>query len=128
LLELHPHARSNLRQHPQSHLFAGDGKTRHRPGGRNQTRDVRHLHHQPAHLHRVNVADYHASVFAKIFLVTHTGTFGVIETRPFLVSVKFCLSSPRLIVLVTLLTKYNPSKAIPAPRTPTSCRAFSNRP
>src|SRR5262249_26345216 len=103
-------------------------KAGHRPRGRKQTGNVRHLHHEPARLHGVNIVDDHASIFAEIFFVAHTGTVGVIETRPFRVSSKLCLNSPRFIVLVTLLTKYNPSKAGPAPRTPTSCRAFSSRP
>ena len=57
-----------------------------------------------AHHHRIDVVQDRAAIFAEEMFVTHAGTFGKVEMRPLRVRVKSCLNSPRLILLVTLLT------------------------
>ena len=80
-------ARSDLRQHVRSHLFAAGGKTGHGPRGGNQSGDIRHLNLQPSHLHGIDIVQHRAAILAVVFLrVVHTGTSGVMETNPFRVS------------------------------------------
>ncbi len=67
-------------------------------------RDIRHDGLDAAQHHWIDVVQDRAAIFAEEFLVAHAGTFENVEMRPLRVRVKFCLNSPRLIVLVTLLT------------------------
>ena len=63
----------------------------------------------------IDIIDYCAAVLAEVQFaaccdiaffsrVIHTGMLGRVEMRPLRLRVKSCLNSPRLILLVTLLT------------------------
>src|SRR5262245_13654892 len=129
LFELDPNPGADLRDGPEAHLLAGHRERPDRPARGRQAEHVRDLDQQPPGLHRIDVVEDHAPVLAEVLPSrAHAGTRGVIEIRPFRVSENFCLNSPFLSVLVTLFTKYSPSKAVPAPRTPTRRLALSRRP
>ena len=58
------------------------------------------LNNQPAIL----AVEFLNGVAGGRLICAHTFTVGIVETKPFRVSVKSCLYSPRLILCVTLLT------------------------
>jgi hypothetical protein len=74
---------------------------------RDLAQHVGHLDEHPADLFRIDIRDDESSIFSVIafgvsarcsFLWIHGFTVWTVETNPFLVKVKFCLYSPRLIL------------------------------
>src|SRR5262249_19156247 len=105
LLELHPDAGADLRDHERPLLLAGDRHAGHGPTRGDDVRDVGHDHLDAPDLLGVGVGDHRRPVEAvELLPFAHAGTLGRVEMRPFRASEKLCLYSPRLMLWVTLLT------------------------
>src|SRR5713101_4591748 len=146
LFELDPDTRADGWNGEDSHLNSADGQGRHGPTGGHEVRYVGYDDLNPANLERVNVVDHRAAILAIEPMTaqgafdhaaqtecgsaafTHAGTLEKVEMSPLRAAVKLCLNSPRLMLWVTLLMKYKPSNARPAPRIPMSRRGLSTWP
>ena len=111
LLELDPHARADHAARANMPIWmpaTGTQGIAQVAGTAPATSGTMHLH--AAHLHRVDVVDAPCRGTCRRYCVSSLmpAPSAVIETRPLRVSVKLCLNSPRLIVVVTLLDVVQP--------------------
>src|SRR5262249_32483609 len=113
LFEFDPDLRAYRWNDEASRLDSCCRHTGHRPARWDFAEHVRNLHHDAADLLGIDVLDHQTRVFSVFFcwipacsglLRTHDGTVGTVDTKPFRLSLKLCLYSPRLILWVTLFT------------------------